>query len=372
MCQAKPGFRCSAHTKNEIASLRDEMKDISEKAQNLPHRIEANVEMKDYVIAKQKYDKAVLDYYGTNKGAMALDDKCERAETRLRNLQKEKREGGNVDYNDVYKANEEYRKLKVLREKADENHNYTEMAQAIKNGEPVTDFTRSADALKSSRIDHDTAMKVLNSSQNRVHMNMGRLTLAQNTGITPKTLNYLADTYDPQGKAGTDYEGEFLASNPRLDADAQMKILKKAKGLGRVKEKMAINPNLSTKAKKALLDDSEYRYASNISRHTQSNSAPILKRLSNVKSASAGNLISVAHSKNVNAPTLHNIAVRAVTEKKEGWAVPKDTPAFTESDKKEMFQSILQSDKVSPKTVEYIKQNTQNEKVLELANKRSQ
>lgn len=370
MCQAKPGFRCSAHTKNEIASLRDEMKDISEKVQNIPHRVEMNVEMKDYVIAKQKYDKAVLDYYGTNKGKMAIDDKLERSETRLKNLQKEKREGGNVDYNDVYKANEEYRKLKVLREKADENHNYTQMAQAIKDGEPVTDFTHSANALKSSRIDHDTAMKVLSSSQNRVHMNMGRLTLAQNTGITPKTLNYLADTYDPQGKAGTDYEGEYLASNPRLDADAQMKILKKAKGMSKVEAKMSINPNLSTKAKKALLDESEYKYASNISRHTQSNSAPILKRIAHYENASMGTLNTVIHSKNVNAPTLHHIAVRAVTDQSNGWA-RQNKLVFEKHEKDEMFGNILRNEKASPETVEYIKKNTDNQEVLELANKRS-
>lgn len=71
MCQAKPGLRCSEHSREKVAQLEDKMKEVYN---------DPNSTQKDKAKAKSTLGRAKVEYFSTKEGKKEMNRQIDEAE----------------------------------------------------------------------------------------------------------------------------------------------------------------------------------------------------------------------------------------------------------------------------------------------------
>lgn len=328
MCQAKPGPRCSGHTAKEVEKLKD--------SPRTPRN-------------REKYQQAVADYMATPKGQREVNQKIEEDEKEIKKI----RRRGNLAPQGMLKRLDQNSRLKQM---GDEQIRATEdlakVNEAIENGEDLSkiDPHTKRSAMSSHRVTHDIAVKTLESFGKE---DSSGTSLARNTAISPKTIDYLADRYDPQSGS---YYGNELASNPRLSPEAQMKLIDKAPNSAL--EKLSNNPALSVKAKNKLIDN-KATYESiltNVASH-ENNSSRINHKIASVR-YNFHAIPYVAKSPNTKSSTLEMVRDRVTNE--EQTVMDKPQKLYDHGTTNKVYQGLSTNPNTSSETLDKLSKSVKD------------
>lgn len=349
MCQAKPGFRCSAHTRAELDKSKEQLQYELTKYDDTPH-LALDMASKSFTMTQLKYEKSLMEYAGTRQGYNYFNGQ---REALVKKMRVDERTGKGVDKNDI-KNLQHF--TDILKKATDNHHNTADLNDVTKgfNRDPRT----MVRALKSSRIDHDSAMRILQKAKTTEQMKDFRVNLAQNKFIEQKTLHALVESYQFNSSKNSELEAKHLAKNPKLTPSDQISLMNKVPQNSPIRYALTLNPNLSNQAKKVLLEKDDHGlHADNIVEHKVSNSTSIIEKLSNNKRGTFLFLANLAENKNISSLTLNRIVQNTVKDKQS------KTP-FNRSERNTIFKSVVQNEKTLKETLLTIESNTKDPQLL--------